>query len=60
MGNDDDDEYLNLGGTVTQTKIGGLLQEDTGLGVKKGGILSPPLKTVDLKKSHVVGTNYGE
>ena len=40
MGNGD--EYLNLGGTVTQTKIGGLLQEDTGLGVKKGGILSPP------------------
>jgi len=34
--------------------------EDTGLGVKMVEILSPPLKTVDLKKSHVIGTNYRE
>jgi hypothetical protein len=31
--------------------------EDTGLGVKRGAILSLPLKTLDLKKSHIVVPN---
>ncbi len=35
----------------------GWFLEDTGSGVKRGEILSPPQKIVDLKKSRVIGNN---
>jgi hypothetical protein len=34
--------------------------EDTGLGVKRGDILSPPPENSGFEEMYVVGTNYGE